>query len=140
MTFMEKIDELARARGITQVDVEREARLPKNWFSKRKNAGQVKLTYALALAKFFNVSLDTLADPAAPWPPRDQPPLGVDELVVLELARAVGLDNAKRAIRNTIGGPQERPQIVMGRTVGMELPEKQSPAQSDQRRMTRSGK
>ena len=148
MTALDKILRLSETLGLSQAHLERAAHLSTGRISKwLAGRGRPHLDEGLRIARVLGVSVNDLADPAAPWPPRDQPPLTVDEAVILELVRLVGADDAKACLRDLLTGRRAShgtpPQITMGKTYVVDIPTASAPPAlepPDPRKKQRQGK
>ena len=109
MKIHEKIRLLCQARKITQAQLREEVggvskSTITNWFN---GSSKPDIDWVFAFSRALDVSLDWLLDDAADYPPPGRAeasqelvsePSELDKLVIWEIAKAIGIEEAKRRL------------------------------------------
>src|SRR5689334_10093409 len=105
MKLGQKIDRFLDEYRVTQIELARAARVPQPTLSRLRLEGReenLRIDYALRIARYLGVPLEWLADPETDWPPpqaqETSDGVGDDERRILDLARQVGMEVARRRL------------------------------------------
>lgn len=139
MKFVEKLDKLRKARGLSQSDLADAAKISQPRISewRREESRGPTLPVALTLARTLGVSLDYLADDAQDDPPA--PAVTADEMKVIELVRELGVPEARRRLLQAPAVVDPQVRSTAGETAAEYLARKAAEEQAAARRR-RGGK
>ena len=112
----DKLVRLIAARDDSQARVARAIGVDASQFAKwLKGKGQPTVPHVLALARYFGVTMEYLADDSVVDPPAPPPDLAPDERTVLttyRVLRDAGKVDVEGAIRGMVGPPVYDPEIL----------------------------